>query len=211
MDKAIPIFIGIFIVIAIGALAFWVGNKAGHEELPDEEFDQIEEEEIINDQEEITMNKATLKTTKGDITLEFYLELAPNAVKNFLTLAEQGFYDGVIFHRVIENFMIQGGDPTGTGMGGPGYAFDDEFDPSSEIARKGYQRGTLAMANSGPNTNGSQFFIMHKDYPLPYQYTIFGRVTEGMDVVDVIATTKTDSNDKPLEDVVINKVILFVE
>ena len=211
MNKTKSIFIGILIVIVIGALVFWVGNKTDHEDLLDEDLGQIDEEIVINDQEEITMNKATLKTTKGDITLEFYSGLAPNAVKNFLTLAEQGFYEGVIFHRVIENFMIQGGDPTGTGMGGPGYAFDDEFDPGSEIARKGYVRGTLAMANSGPNTNGSQFFIMHKDYPLPYQYTIFGRVVEGMDVVDAIATTKTDSKDKPLEDVVISEVILSVE
>lgn len=174
--------------------------------------EEIEEDEIINtNEEEIVMTQATLKTSKGDIVLEFYPELAPNTVKNFQDLAEKGFYDGVIFHRVIEGFMIQGGDPDGIGTGGPGYKFDDELNPNSEIAKKGYLRGTLAMANSGPNTNGSQFFIMHRDYPLPYQYTIFGRVVEGIEVVDAIATTETGANDKPVEDIVINEVVVSTE
>jgi cyclophilin family peptidyl-prolyl cis-trans isomerase len=174
--------------------------------------EELEEDEIINtNEEEIIMTQATLKTSKGDIVLEFYPELAPNTVKNFQNLAEKGFYDGVIFHRVIEGFMIQGGDPDGIGTGGPGYKFDDELNPNSEIAKKGYLRGTLAMANSGPNTNGSQFFIMHRDYPLPYQYTIFGRVIEGIEVVDAIATTETGANDKPVEDIVINEVVVSTE
>lgn len=173
---------------------------------------EIEEDEIVNiNEEDINMTQATLKTSKGDIVLEFYPELAPNTVKNFQDLAEKGFYDGVIFHRVIEGFMIQGGDPDGIGTGGPGYKFDDELDSSSEIAQKGYVRGTLAMANSGPNTNGSQFFIMHRDYPLPYQYTIFGRVIEGIEVVDAIATTETGANDKPVEDIVIDEVVVSTE
>lgn len=154
------------------------------------------------------MTQATLKTSKGDITLEFYSDIAPNAVDNFLRLAGENYYDGIIFHRVIEGFMIQGGDPTGTGTGGPGYTFADELVPESEVAQRGYVRGTLAMANAGPDTNGSQFFIMHQDQALPYNYTIFGRVTSGMEVVDAIAAIETDSEDKPLEDVVIENVEL---
>jgi len=147
-----------------------------------------------------------ITTNLGDITLELFPNDAPKTVENFLTLAQKGFYDGVIFHRVIADFMIQGGDPTGTGMGGPGYKFADELNPNTESYKRGYVRGTLAMANAGPDTNGSQFFIMHKDTPLPHAYTIFGRVTEGLDVVDKIATSKTDANDKPLSKVTIEKV-----
>ncbi len=161
---------------------------------------------LADQKNNINMTQATLKTSKGDITIEFYPDDAPNTVKNFLTLSEEGFYDGVIFHRVIEGFMIQGGDPTGTGMGGPGYTFRDELNPDTESARRGYVRGTVAMANSGPNTNGSQFFIMHQDTPLPHSYTIFGNVIDGMDVVDEIAITPVGEADKPLKDVVIESV-----
>ncbi|MEX2405402.1 MAG: peptidylprolyl isomerase [Candidatus Paceibacterota bacterium] len=159
--------------------------------------------EIMN-----TTNTITLQTAKGDITLELYPDLAPNTVANFKKLASADFYDGVIFHRVIEGFMIQGGDPTGTGTGGPGYTFEDELKPSHPEAQKGYVRGTLAMANAGPDTNGSQFFIVHQDAPLPYDYTIFGRVTGGMEVVDAIASVETNGADKPLEDIVISDVII---
>lgn len=159
--------------------------------------------EIMN-----TTNTITLQTAKGDITLELYPDLAPNTVANFKRLASEDFYDGVIFHRVIEGFMIQGGDPTGTGTGGPGYTFEDELKPSHPEAQKGYVRGTLAMANAGPDTNGSQFFVVHQNAPLPYDYTIFGRVTEGMEVVDAIASVETNGADKPLEDIVINDVII---
>jgi cyclophilin family peptidyl-prolyl cis-trans isomerase len=152
------------------------------------------------------MHAITLKTNVGDITFQTFDADAPKAVSNFIELASKGFYDNVIFHRVIEGFMIQGGDPTGTGSGGPGYQFADELTPGTEAAKRGYVRGTVAMANAGPNTNGSQFFIMHQDYPLPYNYTIFGYVTAGQDIVDKIATTKTDSNDRPLTDVVIKSV-----
>ncbi len=153
-----------------------------------------------------TMTTATIETTKGKIVIEFFPADAPKTVENFLTLAKKKFYDGVIFHRVISGFMIQGGDPTGTGMGGPGYQFADELYASTESYKRGYVRGTVAMANAGPNTNGSQFFIMHADYALPHSYTIFGRVVEGMDVVDAIATTPKNSSDKPLTEVKMTKV-----
>lgn len=154
---------------------------------------------------------ATIETTKGSIKIRFYPKDAPKTVDNFITLAKKGFYDNVIFHRVISGFMIQGGDPTGTGMGGPGYKFEDELNPNTLSYKEGYTRGTVAMANSGPNTNGSQFFIMHQDYALPHNYTIFGKVVSGMDVVDAIATTKTNSNDRPLEDVKMLKIVISEE
>ncbi len=153
-----------------------------------------------------TMTTATIETTKGKIIIEFFPEDAPKTVENFLTLAKKKFYDGTIFHRVIAGFMIQGGDPTGTGRGGPGYQFADELNASTESYKRGYVRGTVAMANAGPNTNGSQFFIMHQDYALPHSYTIFGRVIEGMDVVDAIATTPKDPSDRPLTEVKMTKV-----
>src|SRR6185436_8025786 len=152
---------------------------------------------------------AEIQTNKGTIKFELLEEDAPKTTENFRLLAEKGFYDGVIFHRVINGFMIQGGDPTGTGRGGEsawGGRFDDEIDPSSAVYQRGYKAGTVAMANAGPNTNGSQFFIMHADYPLPPSYTIFGRVIEGQDVVNQIATTQTDRSDRPVQDVTIENV-----
>lgn len=146
---------------------------------------------------------ATLDTNHGEIVIEFDSDRSPLTVNNFVFLANDGFYDGVIFHRVIENFMIQGGDPTGTGRGGPGYKFRDEIEGSGS-----YTRGTVAMANAGPNTNGSQFFIVHQDTGLPHSYTIFGRVTSGMDAVDSIAGSDTDGSDRPRTDVVISKVTI---
>ncbi len=137
---------------------------------------------------------ATIETNQGTMTAELFVEDAPMTVNNFVFLANEGFYDGTIFHRVIEGFMIQGGDPTGTGSGGPGYKFNNE-----PVKRK-YDRGILAMANAGRNTNGSQFFIMHADYPLPPDYTIFGKLTSGDDVLEKIATTKTGAQDRPRED-----------
>lgn len=130
---------------------------------------------------------ATLKTSEGDIQVKLYADKTPITVNNFVTLSRKKFYDGTIFHRVIEGFMIQGGDPEGTGRGGPGYQFDDEpFEGD-------YKRGILAMANAGPDTNGSQFFIMHADTPLPKNYVIFGEVTKGIEVVDKIATAPVKS------------------
>ena len=146
---------------------------------------------------------ATIRTSLGDITVELLADRAPSTVNNFVFLAREGFYDGVIFHRVINGFMIQGGDPTGTGTGGPGYRFRDELDASKEL---GYGPGILAMANAGPNTNGSQFFLMHRDNPLPPAYSVFGRTLEGLEVIDAIATTPTGPGDRPLTDVVIHGV-----
>ena len=148
-----------------------------------------------------TTYKAVIHTSEGDITVEFYAADAPQTVNNFLFLARDGFYDDVIFHRVIPGFMVQGGDPTGTGSGGPGYKFRDETH-----SKTSYKRGTLAMANSGPNTNGSQFFIMHADYGLPNQYTIFGEVTEGLDIVDAIAAAETGAQDRPKDPVKITSI-----
>lgn len=153
-----------------------------------------------------TMSKATIETNKGIIEVELFPADAPKTVENFTTLAQKGFYNGGIFHRVIKDFMIQGGDPTGTGRGGPGYTFADELNPQAESYTRGYVRGTLAMANAGPNTNGSQFFIMHKDVPLPHSYTIFGRVTTGLETVDAIATSPVSADDKPLQDIIIQKI-----
>jgi cyclophilin family peptidyl-prolyl cis-trans isomerase len=147
---------------------------------------------------------ATMKTNLGDIEIELFDEDAPQTVENFRKLSGDGFYDGVIFHRVIKDFMIQGGDPTGTGTGGPGYEFEDEFNQHKIV------RGALAMANAGPNTNGSQFFIVTTDEApwLDGKHTVFGRVTDGMDVVDQIESSETDGRDKPLEEVRIESVAL---
>jgi cyclophilin family peptidyl-prolyl cis-trans isomerase len=144
---------------------------------------------------------ANLDTNHGEIVIEFDAERSPNTVNNFVFLAREGFYDGVVFHRVIENFMVQGGDPTGTGRGGPGYRFRDELEGEGK-----YRRGTVAMANAGPNTNGSQFFICHTEVGLPHSYTIFGQVTSGLETVDSIATTPTDASDRPKQEVVIRKL-----
>jgi cyclophilin family peptidyl-prolyl cis-trans isomerase len=150
------------------------------------------------------MSTATLQTNHGPIALELYDADAPKTVENFRKLAEDGFYDGVIFHRVIPDFMIQGGDPTGTGTGGPGYTFEDEFN-DHPVAR-----GALAMANAGPNTNGSQFFIVTADACpwLDGKHTVFGGVTSGMDAVDAISQVATGASDRPSEDVVIERIDL---
>jgi cyclophilin family peptidyl-prolyl cis-trans isomerase len=144
--------------------------------------------------------RATLHTNHGDIELSLFADRSPTAVNNFVFLARDGFYDGVIFHRVVPGFVIQGGDPTGTGRGGPGYQFEDELDGPGA-----YRRGTLAMANAGPNTNGSQFFICLEDVGLPHAYTIFGAVTAGMDAVDAIAAAPR-AGERPTEDCVISSV-----
>jgi cyclophilin family peptidyl-prolyl cis-trans isomerase len=150
------------------------------------------------------VSSATLHTNRGAIGLELFEEDAPKTVDNFVGLARSGFYDGVIFHRVIPDFMIQGGDPTGTGSGGPGYTFEDEPNEQKVV------RGALAMANAGPNTNGSQFFIVTAEATpwLDGKHTVFGRVTSGMEVVDDISAVETDANDKPRDAVTIERVEL---
>ena len=145
-----------------------------------------------------------MNTSHGTIALELYDDDAPKTVENFRKLAGEGFYDGVIFHRIIPDFMIQGGDPTGTGSGGPGYQFEDELNDHK------VEKGALAMANAGPNTNGSQFFIVTADACpwLDGKHTVFGRVTDGMDVVDTISQVETGPADRPVDDVVIERIDL---
>jgi cyclophilin family peptidyl-prolyl cis-trans isomerase len=142
------------------------------------------------------MSTATMSTNHGDITIELFDEDAPKTVENFKTLAEKGFYDGLVFHRIIKDFMIQGGCPQGTGTGGPGYTFEDEINDHKVV------RGALAMANAGPNTNGSQFFIVTTGAApwLDGKHTVFGQVTDGMDVVDKIEGTETGANDRPVDE-----------
>ncbi len=147
---------------------------------------------------------ATMHTSAGPIAVELFDEDAPQTVENFRKLSDDGFYDGLVFHRVIPDFMIQGGCPQGTGTGGPGYTFDDEFNDHKVV------RGALAMANAGPNTNGSQFFIVTADAApwLDRKHTVFGQVTEGMEAVDAIEGTPTGRNDRPVEDQRIERVEL---
>jgi len=147
------------------------------------------------------MTKAVLETNKGKITIDLFEKEMPVTAGNFRKLVEKGFYNGVIFHRVIPDFMIQGGDPTGTGMGGPGYSIKDEFTKNNRN-----DRGTLSMANAGPNTGGSQFFInlVNNNY-LDKKHPVFGKVVSGMEVVDAISKVKTNSQDRPLENIVIEK------
>ena len=150
------------------------------------------------------MSAATLHTNHGAIEVEFFDDDAPKTVENFRKLAADGFYDSLVFHRVIKDFMIQGGCPEGTGTGGPGYNFEDEFNQHK------IERGALAMANAGPNTNGSQFFIVTTEAApwLDGKHTVFGKVTNGMDAVDSIEGTETGAQDRPVEDVVIERVEL---
>jgi cyclophilin family peptidyl-prolyl cis-trans isomerase len=161
-------------------------------------------------------SRAVIDTGKGAIEIELFQNESPKAAENFRLLAEHGYYDGLTFHRIVKGFMIQGGDPKGDGSGGEsawGGTFEDEINSSSAIYQRGYRRGIVAMANAGPNTNGSQFFIMHKDYNLRPNYVIFGAVTKGQDVVDALAETPTTMGDdgnmsKPLAPVIIRKVTI---
>jgi len=176
---------------------------------PKKEVTQVTETEDMK-KPKLTIKKtkkysAVMKTSAGEIEIELFADKTPITVNNFVTLSKKKFYENVIFHRVIKGFMIQGGDPTGTGTGGPGYKFNDEkFDGE-------YTRGTLAMANAGPNTNGSQFFIMHKDTPLPKDYVIFGRVTKGLETVDKIAEAPTGPGDRPTSPVKIESIEITQE
>ena len=157
-----------------------------------------------------------IETDKGPLEIEFFAADAPKAVENFRLLAEHGYYDGVTFHRIVKGFMIQGGDPAGDGTGGEsawGRFFEDEIKPESSLYRDGYRRGVIAMANAGPDTNGSQFFILHQDYALPPRYVIFAKVTRGLDVVDALANTPTTMGadgamSRPLTPPIIKKVTI---
>lgn len=188
----------ILIIITLGALWLFMRNSPNSD--------------TVNNQDNKKTMQATLSTNKGDITIEFFSDRTPNTVANFTKLAEQGFYDGVKFHRVIKGFMIQGGDPLTRddskkalwGTGGPGYKFADEItgDNKNDI-------GTISMANSGPNTNGSQFFInTAANNFLDGKHTVFGKIVSGIEVVKAIENTPTDSSDKPIQPVVINSISL---
>ncbi len=156
-------------------------------------------------EKEANIVKIKIETTKGDIYADLFADEAPKTVENFVTLAKKGFYDGIVFHRVIPNFMAQTGDPTGTGQGGPGYTFKDEFSPKLRHDKS----GVLSMANSGPNTNGSQFFITEIATPwLDNRHSVFGQVTQGMDVVKQIVNAPRDKSDKPIEAIKMKKVII---
>ena len=202
-----------FLILFVLTLIFCGGNSEAENNIEVNETTEVTEmtyDKTYTSPPVMTINvessyTAEIETSSGSITIDLFTDVAPNTVNNFVTLSNDGYYNDVIFHRVIKGFMIQGGDPSGTGHGDmgkyPGYDFEDELENPMN-----YERGIVAMANRGPNTNGSQFFIMHADYPLPYQYTIFGKVTEGLETVDAIANVQTGENDKPVDDIVILSV-----
>jgi len=198
----------IILSVVLVGLVIWGGQYLFSSEKTNiiDENEKITNEDKKNIIEDKNFYMITIETNYGPITFETYNSDAPNTVKNFVTLAESGFYNGLTFHRVIKGFMIQGGDPNGNGTGGPGYKFADELNPETPSYKAGYKKGVVAMANSGPNTNGSQFFIMHEDYPLPNSYTIFGKVVSGQEIVDKIANVETSANDKPASPVTMTKV-----
>lgn len=212
MNNYVNYIIGLLILVVIGFLIYSIS-------LPEKNKNEQAKNMQENIQNTKEVSNVKLETNKGAINLELNSEIAPKTVENFIKLANSGFYDGVKFHRVIKDFMIQAGDPQSKddklvdlwGTGGPGYKFEDEItDPATY--RIGYKRGILAMANSGPNSNGSQFFIMHKDVPLPPNYTIFGKIKDGDEesfkTLDAIASVQTGLNDRPTSAVVINKVVV---
>lgn len=204
MKNGFALLVIISIIIIVSIIFFMFGGK---KESPAQQISDTGADENAASQ-------ATIETDRGNIVIELYGNDAPKTVVNFTKLAREGFYNGTKFHRVISGFMIQGGDPLTKddsqaalwGTGGPGYKFDDELNPATKSYQEEYERGVVAMANSGPNTNGSQFFIMHKDTPLPHAYTIFGKVISGIEVVDSIASSPTDQNDRPKAPIAIKSI-----
>lgn len=203
----------IIIIIIVAGYLLWPPPTAPTTDLSSTTSGSVA---AINNQSNQTITPAmssshlvTITTDLGEIKFQTYNQDAPNTVANFVKLARQGFYNNLMFHRVINGFMIQTGDPTGTGRGGPGYTFADELNPAAESYQRGYVKGTVAMANAGPNTNGSQFFIMVADVPLPKNYTIFGHVVSGQEVADQISHVATDpEDDRPLKPVMMKSVMV---
>ncbi len=203
--KTIAIIVGL-LAVAVVLHLFWGGGRA-----PEEGKVSIPPAENVSppaapQESKNFMHTITIDTNKGTFQFMTYDADAPKTVKNFITLAEKGFYNNLTFHRVIKGFMIQGGDPKGDGTGGPGFAFEDELNSNTESYQIGYKKGVVAMANAGPNTNGSQFFVMLEDNPLPHSYTIFGKVVSGQEVVDAIGRAAVGRSDRPLEPVIMKKV-----
>lgn len=192
----VKIIIGFTAVLIVGITVFYALKP------------KINNSPMVTPAKEMNMHIVKIITNMGEIKIQTYDDDAPKTVENFITLIEKGFYNNLTFHRVVKGFVIQGGDPNGNGTGGPGYKFDDELNPETESYKAGYKKGVVAMANSGPNTNGSQFFIMLEDYPLPNNYTIFGKVIAGQEVVDAIGQIAVGANDKPLEPVVMESVVV---
>ena len=203
------ILAGIVLAAVIGVGVYLVAvDVAG------ESKENLSENSMENNLPKYDFPNAVIETNLGTVVVKLYPEDAPKTVENFKKLAGEQYYNGLTFHRVIPGFMVQGGDPNCTperskgscGSGGPGYTFADELNPNTASAKDGYKKGVLAMANAGPNTNGSQFFIMVADVPLPHNYTIFGKVISGQDIADKISLVKTGAGDRPTEAVVIRKI-----
>lgn len=200
------------LLVAAGAVSIFLWRSSSRGPAAEGDFSVFPEASAPAAQSVVKnrMHRITLATNKGKIVFETYDADAPRAVENFITLAQKGFYNSLTFHRIVKGFVIQGGDPDGNGTGGPGYTFEDELNPDTESARRGYRKGTVAMANSGPDTNGSQLFITLDDLTgrLPHQYTIFGVVAQGQEVVDAIGSVPVGPNDRPRSPVVITSVMV---
>ena len=219
--KNIFLFILVVLVLVAGGYFFWHNKSMNTSQSQNTDQSRVSSSGVPKSGGERIV---TLKTNFGDIQFLAYDADAPKTVANFISLAEKKFYDGLTFHRVIKGFMIQGGDPNCgefsengvqkkkpvglCGAGGPGYAFEDELNPATPSYQVGYKKGVVAMANAGPNTNGSQFFIMLADYPLPNNYSIFGKVVKGQEVVDAIGNVKTGEGDRPLSPVIIESATI---
>lgn len=213
MDNKIIVFIFIILIAVLLIIGYTNLPKDNNEKTPPVLENEAPKSTEMQPEMQIDTSKtykAVLSTSEGNITINLYADKTPITVNNFVYLGQKGFYDKTVFHRIIKDFMIQGGDPKGDGSGGPGYKFNDEpFEGE-------YKRGIVAMANAGPNTNGSQFFIMHNDYNLPKNYVIFGEVIQGIDVVDKIAEAPvkqsvSGENSQPANPVVIESVKILTE